>query len=214
MTDDIHLAELLCARFCHDLAGPIGAVNNGIEFLSEEDFAMKDQAVSLIDASAKEAVARLQFLRMAYGVVKQVGGADIAQMKQLTENMLAQSKVTLDWPDQYTDAAGVSISNKLGRVIFNMIIITTGSLIYGGQLSVRLRKKDGHKYVTVSVEGEKVKFSDEQAGLLKAKAAIEELDSRNVQIFYTGKLAKEIDAKLSLRWDEGSMEMTATSAVK
>ena len=62
MTDDIKLAELLCARFSHDLAGPIGAINNGVEFLSEENSVIKEQAIDLIKTSAVQAVSRLQFL--------------------------------------------------------------------------------------------------------------------------------------------------------
>ena len=31
--DELKLAELLCARLCHDLAGPVGAVATGAELL-------------------------------------------------------------------------------------------------------------------------------------------------------------------------------------
>ena len=48
MTDQLRMAELLCTRLCHDLTGPIGAVNNGAEFLSEEGFNLQNQAVELI----------------------------------------------------------------------------------------------------------------------------------------------------------------------
>ena len=32
---DLDLAALVSARLCHDLAGPVGAVNNGAELLAE-----------------------------------------------------------------------------------------------------------------------------------------------------------------------------------
>lgn len=35
MNSQLRLAELLTTRLCHDLSGPIGAVNNGAEFLGE-----------------------------------------------------------------------------------------------------------------------------------------------------------------------------------
>ena len=62
MVDETRLAEMLCTRLCHDLTGPIGAVNNGAEFLSEEGFDMQNEAMQLILTSAHEAVNRLQFI--------------------------------------------------------------------------------------------------------------------------------------------------------
>ncbi len=32
---DLRLAELLASRLCHDVVGPIGAVNNGMELLND-----------------------------------------------------------------------------------------------------------------------------------------------------------------------------------
>ena len=31
----LRIAELMCSRLCHDLISPIGAINNGVEFLNE-----------------------------------------------------------------------------------------------------------------------------------------------------------------------------------
>jgi histidine phosphotransferase ChpT len=45
MIEELRMAEMLCTRLCHDLTGPIGAVNNGAEFLSEEGFNLQNQAV-------------------------------------------------------------------------------------------------------------------------------------------------------------------------
>ena len=58
MTYENRLAEMLCTRLCHDLTGPIGAVNNGAEFLGDEGFDMQNEAVQLILSSAHEAVNR------------------------------------------------------------------------------------------------------------------------------------------------------------
>ena len=34
---DLRVLELLSARLCHELSGPITAINNGVELLAEED---------------------------------------------------------------------------------------------------------------------------------------------------------------------------------
>src|SRR5476649_361754 len=102
MIDELRMAELLCTRLCHDLTGPIGAVNNGAEFLSEEGFNLQGQAVELITSSAASAVARLQFYRFAYGRVKDQGEASLADSQRLGSDFFTGGKVALDWPDQYT----------------------------------------------------------------------------------------------------------------
>jgi histidine phosphotransferase ChpT len=78
---DTKLAEMIATRLCHDLTGPIGAVNNGAEFLDEEGFDMQNQAVQLILSSAHEAVNRLQFYRQAYGRVGDTGEASLSDKK-------------------------------------------------------------------------------------------------------------------------------------
>ena len=53
---DIHLRalELACSKLCHDVISPIGAVNNGLELLEEEeDAALKEEATALAQRSAK-----------------------------------------------------------------------------------------------------------------------------------------------------------------
>src|ERR1700735_5418481 len=105
MIEELRIAEMLCTRLCHDLTGPIGAVNNGAEFLSEEGFNMQGQALELIASSAFSAVARLQFYRIAYGRVKEQGEAPLAEYQRMAKDFFKDSKVELDWPDQYTDAS-------------------------------------------------------------------------------------------------------------
>ncbi|MGL4404805.1 MAG: histidine phosphotransferase, partial [Notoacmeibacter sp.] len=59
------LAALLCSRICHDVISPVGALNNGLELLDEPG--AEADAMALIRVSARNASARLQFLRIAFG---------------------------------------------------------------------------------------------------------------------------------------------------
>jgi histidine phosphotransferase ChpT len=61
-------AGLLCARICHDLVSPVGAIGNGLELLSAE--AAGDPGdLALLTDSAGAANAALTFLRLAFGAV-------------------------------------------------------------------------------------------------------------------------------------------------
>lgn len=212
MIQELRMAELLCTRLCHDLTGPIGAVNNGAEFLSEEGFNLQSQAVELIVSSAFSAVARLQFYRMAYGRVKDHGEAPLADKQKMAADFFVGSKVTLDWPDEHTDAASVSISLKMVRLIFNLLILSSSALLRGGAVSVRItRTEEGNKLIQVGGSGPAVKWEEEASRILIGQPDDELMTPKNVQYYLTRRLADELNVTLTL---EAGPEAIAFSAVQ
>ena len=71
--DSLDLAALLCSRVCHDVISPVGAIVNALEVLEEDDPSMRDFALELIKKSARNASARLQFARLAFGAAEPWG---------------------------------------------------------------------------------------------------------------------------------------------
>ena len=72
--DALDLAALLCSRVCHDVISPVGAINNGLEVLEDErDEQMRGFALDLIRKSARQASAKLQFARLAFGAAGSAG---------------------------------------------------------------------------------------------------------------------------------------------
>lgn len=207
MNHELKMAELLCTRMCHDLTGPIGAVNNGAEFLSEEGFNMQGQAVELITSSAFAAVARLQFYRTAYGNVKESGEANLSDKQKLAADFFIGSKVVLDWPDSHTDAANVSISTKMTRLILNLIILGSSALIRGGDLMVRIgADAAGNKVVNVSAKSPHLKWEPEFDAVFAGKLSVEELTPKNVQAQLTKYFVDDLKATLSIKATEGMLE--------
>ena len=211
MLEELHMAELLCTRLCHDLTGPIGAVNNGAEFLSEEGFNMQNQAVELITSSAFSAVTRLQFYRMAYGKLRDHGEANLEEKKKLAADFFADSKITLDWPDSHTDASGVSVSIKMSRLIFNLLIVSSGALIRGGTIAVRIEQADNNKkQVTITSTGPGLKWDTEMEQIFSGNFDTDKLDARNVQTYITKRFTDEIDGALSCKVDGETLAMQVT----
>jgi len=70
---DLEFSAFLVSRVCHDLVGPLGAVVNGLEVLEDErDAAMRADALKIVTSSANQALARLQFMRLAVGAAGSV----------------------------------------------------------------------------------------------------------------------------------------------
>lgn len=90
--------ELLASRICHDLISPVGAVNNGVEFMQEMGTDAGEEALNLIAHSAAQAAARLQAFRLAYGA----GGRDPSIKPEdvhetFGELIAGDGKIKQDW---------------------------------------------------------------------------------------------------------------------
>jgi histidine phosphotransferase ChpT len=208
---DTKLAQMIATRLCHDLTGPIGAVNNGAEFLDEEGFDMQNQAVQLILSSAHEAVNRLEFYRQAYGRVGDTGEASLSDKKKITVDFFSGTRVKIDWPDSHTDASGVAISQKMSRLLLNLLIIAGASAIRGGLMSVRVAQSaEGEKQIDIAVEGETIKLDADTAAILQGSGDNVTLTPKTAQPFLAAKLAEELQAKVSFTVSDGSLAIRLT----
>ncbi|MEH6402531.1 MAG: histidine phosphotransferase family protein [Sneathiella sp.] len=133
---DLKLAALMSSKLCHDVIGPVGAVNNGVELLHDDSNAdMREQAMALVSQSAHEAAARLQFYRLAFGLAGGMGAEiSIRDARTLSRAFMEHGKVNLNWSD---DAGGAENMSKDGvKVVCNLLALAAGALPRGGDLTV------------------------------------------------------------------------------
>lgn len=123
----LSLTSLLITKFCHDMAGPLGGLQNGIEFLSESE---GDDAAELLALSSSEASARLQIFRHAYGTFAPQASADAAEIEQMVHGFLKQTKL----------AANVTLTGAMTQqarsALLQQVLIAHQLLIYGGRLEI------------------------------------------------------------------------------
>ncbi|MEM8665063.1 MAG: histidine phosphotransferase family protein [Pseudomonadota bacterium] len=127
---DLDLVSLLASRLCHDVVGPVGAIQNGLELMAEDE-SMAEMALDLIKKSAAQATAKLQYARMAYGAAGGVAELDPAEAGRLTEMMFAGERAELDW--QWGGAVA-----PLDKVKTAMLLATfaLGAVPRGGTITV------------------------------------------------------------------------------
>ena len=120
---DLDMAELLCARLCHDLAGPVGAAAAGAELLDELGEAGIDRdTLELVAASAAAAAARLKYFRAAFGPSGRSQATSL--LRELIEGYLASSQsaaapnVDLDW-----QVATAELPATTARLMLNLVLI-------------------------------------------------------------------------------------------
>ena len=191
---DMRVAELLASRLCHDLVGPIGAVNNGMELLEDEDLGMSDDAIQLAASSARQAANILQFYRLAYGMSGGRIGGDLGGLRELATGFLASSKTTLDWT-MVGQPAG-EMPEGLGKLLLNVIVLGEECLPRGGTLGVSLAEGPAGLELAVTANGTGARLREESEFVLADDVVIEELTPRNVHGYFTRLLAQRMGSDL------------------
>lgn len=203
------LAALLCARICHDIINPVGALGTAINLLEDDDNAdMHDDAIDLIKVSTKEAWARLDFMRMALGAAGSAP-ATIAchELQRLTTSMFDDAKASLDWA---VEAEG--LDKTPGRLLLNMCMMGFQAAPFGGEVNVQATEQGGQARLRVSAIGERVRLEEDVIRGLAGKAPENGFEGRNVQPFYAGLMAREAGGRLEARAEDGRVEFTALVA--
>ncbi len=202
MLDKMELAELLAVKICHDLSGPVGAVNNGVELLQEGSEEIQEKSIELVEASAKDAVARLLFFRQAYGATNDQAEINLSSLKSLAENFFSQRSIELDWPAaDINSTVTESIKNISGKLILNIILLVSTTLIYGGTILIRLDKN-----IKITGSGKAVKIDQSILAVLSGDNDAK-VDIKNLQAYLVQLLAEKSDYKLSLEYDDDHIEI-------
>src|ERR687890_152640 len=131
--DSLDLAALLCSRVCHDVISPVGAIVNGLEVLEDEnDASMRDFALDLIRKSSRQASARLQFARLAFGAAGSAGASiDLGDAEQVARGMFQDDRVTLTW-----NAPSALLPKNRVKLLLNLLVIATNAVPRGGTIDV------------------------------------------------------------------------------
>ena len=130
----LDLAALLCSRVCHDLISPVGAIVNGLEVL-EEDKERGDQGRlrSISSRKArKQASARLQFCRIAFGAAGSAGAQiDIGDAEKDVARLSRGREDQARW-----EVAARLLPKNRVKLLLNMLLIAGQTIPRGGKLTV------------------------------------------------------------------------------
>ena len=190
---DLRVMELLASRLCHDLVGPVGAVNNGMELVEEEGTDNMEEALRLTATSARQAARTLQFYRLAYGIAGGRLGSGLDELRDLAAAYLIATKATLEWSVPQLDETA---ARRLGKLILNMVALGHEILPRGGTLSVAVLNGAEGTRASITASGTGAKLREDTAQALADEVEIAELTPRNVQGYFTRLLAQRLGSDL------------------
>lgn len=206
--DDLTLAALLSSRICHDLVGPIGALNNGVEIISDgADADLRNHAMDLVGGSAKEARARLEYYRAAFGAGGSLGdSAHPSEVRQMTEDFLDSRRYTLDW-EQSED----SIARPHVRLLLNLILVGIEALPRGGLLRVGVMHRKTTNIIVMS-EGRSARLGPRVKTLITDGVPADDapLEPKEAPLLLINRLARNLGGEISFGEEEDRVVVAAT----
>jgi histidine phosphotransferase ChpT len=195
MLSDIEFIELLSAKFCHDLAGPVGAISNGLDFLESKDLVMKEKSVQLIEDSSEKLVAMVRLFRTLYGKTIFAGEANLSDLKILTATYFKSTKIQLDWPNDHLFVQGYSINHLAAKLIIAIVIAGSSLLVNAGIIAVRLNKVAQGCQVNISISGKNIKKNTEYVEALSENISNENINNKNINFYLARRFADLLNVK-------------------
>ena len=174
----IDLASLLCSRLCHDLLSPVGALNNGIELLADEqDPEMRAKCLELLAESARASANKLKFFRLAFGAGGGFGAEiDTREAQAAIEGLFgAEKKIELGW--MVSDGR---LPKDAVKLMLKLAMIAGDALVRGGRLDVRAERGSRGIELVIPAEGPRLLLDPvlretlvrgSNAGTVEARAA-------------------------------------------
>ena len=207
---DARLLELICARLCHDLVGPVSAIGNGVELVTEFGEDMRGEALALIAQSASEAAQRLQFFRIAFGSAAGADGRGISVAEGRTRALgwPLGGRVSLDWPNP---APGAELERGALKLLLNLFMIAVDATVGTGTVRVRVPGDHDDEIFTVVAEGAKAGLSEEVNRALGGQLTAGEATPRTAIAVYVGVLAAEAKVAIQTVAEAGRVRLAGRS---
>ena len=170
---------------------PVGALNNGIELLADEqDADMRKSCLELVSDSARVTASKLKFFRLAFGAAGGFGEqVATSEARSALEGLLgADGKVELGWM-----VADDKMSKGAIKLLLNLALIAGDSLVRGGRLDVGAEAGE----IAIRAEGPRIVLDPAIRDALVG-ASGEAVEARTAGAWLARALAEEAGGSIQL----------------
>lgn len=195
------LADLLGSRLCHDLSNPLGAIGNGVELLEMTGGANGPEMALIRDAVA-DALARVRFLRLAFGQAGPDHLTSAREARAAVGNLYRQSRIVPNWTPQ------ADLPRREVKLGFLMLLCAETALPMGGHVTVAT---DGAGTWTLEALSERIVIDEGLWSVLRfgTGAAGRPLRAAEVQFPLLRETAEAAGATVIYRHEEGRLLLRA-----
>jgi histidine phosphotransferase ChpT len=203
--EPLDLAALLCSRVCHDVISPVGAIVNALEVLEEDDPSMRDFALELIKKSARNASARLQFARLAFGAAGSAGAMiDLGDAGNVANGFLNDEKLSLDW-----EAPRALLPKNQVKLLLNLLVLAAQAVPRGGKLTSRATVEGEQGSFVITAAGSHARIPAHVEELIAGRSETGTIDAHAVQPLSTGMVARAAGMAITFAIEGDTVTITA-----
>jgi len=203
--DGAELAAFVAAKLCHDFISPSGAIVSGLDLMNDPSAQdMRDDALALIEQSARKMVALVHFARVAFGAATTSERFPARELESLVSGMTEGGRASLDWRIH-----DVEFSKPQARALVNLAYLTVGALPMGGKATIDMRAEDGMVVIEGSADGARARLKPEAVTGLAGERLAEGLAGQWIQPYWLWLTVADAGGKLDVSAEEGRVVLTA-----
>jgi histidine phosphotransferase ChpT len=165
---------------------------------------MREEAMGLIQSSARKLVELLAFCRVAFGASAAAETFDTRTLETLTRGVYAHVRPELIW-----SVAPPTVNKAAARAMLNMAQLAANALPTGGAATVTAAAEGPHILVRVEARSNRVRLRPEVVSGLKGERLESGLGGQWVQAFYLNALVREAGGRLEHHIAEDVMTLAA-----
>jgi histidine phosphotransferase ChpT len=199
------LAAHLAGRLCHDMISPVSAIVSGLDLLEDPSAQdMRDDAMSLIDQSARKLAAVLSFARVAYGSSASAETFDPGELEVITRGVFSHVRSELDWA-----VTGGPVDKPMARALLNLAQLGATALPTGGKARLTVENDGNETVILLEAKGGRARLRPEAQAGLRGEEMTEGLPGQWVQPYYLYTLVTDAGGRIESVLSEDSVVVRA-----
>lgn len=203
--DGQDLAAYVAGKLCHDFISPAGAILSGLDLLNDPSAQdMREDAMNLIQQSANNLAALVQFCRVAFGAATSAERFTAEELRVLVAGMVEGGRASLDWQVSETEFA-----KPAARALVNLAYLTAAALPSGGVATITTAREAQTLILRGSALGNRARLKAEAATGLAGQRLSDGLPGQWIQPYWLWLTVSAAGGDLSVVTEEGHVEIKA-----
>lgn len=203
--DGQELAAYVAAKLCHDFISPAGAISSGLDLMNDpaaQD--MRDDALGLIEQSARKLVALVHFARVAFGAATTSERFTAGELQGLVSGMTEGGRAVLDWRID-----GGDFSKPQARALTNLAYLTALALPMGGEAVITSQRDADTVVLEGRAQGARARLKPEVVTGLNGQRLTDGLAGQWIQPYWLWLTVRDAGGTLDLAVEDGLVAITA-----
>jgi histidine phosphotransferase ChpT len=200
------VAAYLAARMCHDFISPASAIVSGLDLLEDPSAQdMREDAMGLIEGSARKLADMLAFTRVAFGASASAETFDARELNKLAQGLFNHLRADLDW-----QVESEAVNKLAARALLNLAQLAGHALPLGGTAKIRAVTEGASTAIAIEATGTRPRLRPEVLAGLRGEAMGEGLHGHWVQAYYVHLFMADAGGRILADVTEDKVTFAAT----